>query len=54
MKNITYTTFTWYNNCFLIIFIIIVSLNKLRSYEKRVFSIICRILFVTTASSNFC
>lgn len=38
MKYISNSTFSWYNDCFFIIKILIYSKNILRPYIKRIFS----------------
>ena len=52
MKNLTNTTFTWYDDCFFIILIIIFSFDGLRPYKEWIRTFILCLITITTTCSD--
>ena len=52
MKNLANTAFTWYDDCFFIILIIIFSFDGLRPYEEWIRTFILCLITITTTCSD--
>ena len=52
MKNLTNTAFTWYDDCFFIILVIVFSFDGLRPYKEWIHTFILCLITITTTCSN--
>lgn len=52
MKNLTNTAFTWYDDCFFIILVIVFSFDGLRPYKEWIYTFIICFITITTTCSN--